>query len=134
MEPTGTAPLAAASGVLWVLPPLFLCWAVSLKGFGAILCCIPAVSLPEFSILVPWKSSSFTQPRVSLELQAQLGLPPTSPNGLTRPQNIAVVCWCSSAGLQDHWLLSSLPPGCPDGRGVTPNSSHGLLGNSFIPL
>lgn len=52
MEPAGTAPLAGASGSLQILPPLFLCSAVSLQAFGAMCCCVPACA--PAARLLPW--------------------------------------------------------------------------------
>lgn len=165
MEPAGTAPLAGASGSLQILPPLFLCSAVSLQAFGAMCCCVPACA--PAARLLPWcldrlatsldhgshwSTGTSTYSLLSAQLEASPCPPPRStPKHSQGPQKKSSVClwrqipdscvsayishshrrtWCLSAGLA--FVFCS--PGCPNGEGVSPNSSHRFLGNGFIPL
>lgn len=174
MEPAGAAPLAGASGSLQILPPLFLCSAVSLQAFGAMCCCVPACA--PAARLLPWcldrlatsldhgshwstgtstyslLSAQLEDPQPPPWLPATLPSPPRSTQKHSQgPQNKSSVClWrqipdsCVSAYISHShrrtWCLSAelafvfCSPGCPNGEGVSPNSSHWFLGNGFVPL
>lgn len=97
-------------------------------------------------------SAQLEDPQPPPRLPATLPSPPRSTQKHSQgPQNKSSVClwrqipdscvsayishshrrtWCLSAGLA--FVFCS--PGCPNGEGVSPNSSHWFLGNGFIPL